>query len=121
MERRLIRKKWQVTIPRGVRARLNLFQGQLLNWEVVDEEGFFHIKIWSGLCPTAEDKTAYDEFLYKKERQLRRSKCAKKIGKLEEKRSLKLREEREGTGSRSELKSLVSEFSQYLLSLQEKL
>jgi hypothetical protein len=39
MERRLIRKKWQLTIPRGIRRKLGLYEGQTLNWQLVEGEG----------------------------------------------------------------------------------
>ena len=39
MERRLIRKKWQLTIPKGIRRKLGLYEGQTLNWQIVEGVG----------------------------------------------------------------------------------
>ena len=35
MDRSMIRKRWQITIPRNVRRLMGLFIGQVLNWKVM--------------------------------------------------------------------------------------
>jgi bifunctional DNA-binding transcriptional regulator/antitoxin component of YhaV-PrlF toxin-antitoxin module len=61
MERSLIRSKWRVTIPKGVRRSLNLFEGQVLNWEVIEEEGTTEIRLVHGSLPRVEDMAAFKE------------------------------------------------------------
>lgn len=69
MERGLIRAKWQVTIPRGIRRRLNLFLGQTLNWELTEEESGVEIRIITGYaCHRLEDMAAFQEIGAKKAR-----------------------------------------------------
>jgi hypothetical protein len=105
-----------------VRRRLNLFQGQLLNWEVVADEGQVFVMVFSGICPNKEEQAAFQELLSRGKAQKRRRKCGGKIRKLDEER--KRREELArvpGNSEVSELKSLVSDLSQYLLGLQRRL
>ena len=119
MERRLIRKRWQVTIPREVRRRLNLFQGQLLNWDIYDEDGQTFIRLFTGGGALPVEHAAFQDLMAKKKAKERGSKCGRKIRKLEEKRSHRVGVGRPVEGSElTTLREIVSDLSQYLLNLQ---
>ena len=121
MDRRLIRKRWQVTIPPGVRRLLNLYVGQLLNWDIVSTpEGETFIRVYTGSCATPEDFAAFQELFGKKKGQRGKRKCRGKIRKLEEKRASKIAEGRPVTGIELiELREEISGLSQFLLNLQD--
>ena len=125
MERGLIRRRWQVTIPRHVRRELNLFIGQAVNWEVDHERGVITVFTGSGVFPGVE-LAAFQDVMARKLRHERGQKCGRKIRKSA-KRSKVLRElqeksriRRESSGA-TELREMVSQISQYLLTLQERL
>ena len=50
MERRLIRKKWQLTIPKGIRRKLGLFLGQTLCWQIIEglDGGPIEVRLFPG-------------------------------------------------------------------------
>lgn len=121
MERRLIRKRWQVTIPREVRRRLNLFQGQLLNWDIHDYEGQTFIRVYTGGGSVPDDEVAFHDILAKKKGRKGRAKCRTKIQKLDEKRAKRIEGSRNQATENTELRNLVSNLSQYLLILQARL
>lgn len=126
MERRLIRKRWQVTIPPGIRRELNLYQGQLLNFDLVEQEGQVFIRIFTGLAADPEERAAFQEVFARKKGKGKRVKCAGKIRKSEaqrESRALRLEELRKGLAPSTvtELKELISNLSAYLLGLQARL
>jgi bifunctional DNA-binding transcriptional regulator/antitoxin component of YhaV-PrlF toxin-antitoxin module len=122
MERRLIRKRWQVTIPREVRRRLNLFQGQLLNWDIHDYDGQTFIRVYTGGGAVPDDQAAFQDLLVKKKGRKGRVKCRTKIRKLDTERESKIEAGRNPQRfESSELRSLVSNLSQYLHGLQQRL
>ena len=127
MERRQIRKRWQITIPRDIRQRLNFFQGQVLNWDLVEDsaEGFTYIRIYSGAYATRLDQLAAHEISARKDRKRRQQRCGRKIRKSD---TRLLTRERRVEAIKSpkvmdvtELQELVSMMSSYLQSLQERL
>jgi bifunctional DNA-binding transcriptional regulator/antitoxin component of YhaV-PrlF toxin-antitoxin module len=122
MERRIIRKRWQVTIPREVRRRLNLFQGQLLNWDIHDFEGQTFIRVYTGGGSLPEDEVAFHDILARKKGKKGRIRCRTKIRKLDMARDARMEAARNPQRfESSELSNLVSNLSQYLLGLQERL
>jgi bifunctional DNA-binding transcriptional regulator/antitoxin component of YhaV-PrlF toxin-antitoxin module len=142
MERGLIRKRWQVTLPREIRRRLNLFIGQTLNF-TLDED--YCIRISTGIVPSAEEAEFYEQVKGKKaafgkRRKFRISegkRTAKRerpkearFEKLEEMASFFPRDpeihqaiERAEAAedAREGLKQLVANLSRFLLSMQERL
>ena len=78
MERRIIRKKWQLTIPKGVRRKMGLHEGQTLNWQVVEglAGGPPEIRLFPGSFTVKKDATEFrkelDELTPKKRRELRK-------------------------------------------------
>ena len=122
MERRIIRKRWQVTIPPGVRRKLNLFQGQLLNWDITTLEGETFIRLYTGSGSIPEDHAAFQDLLAVKKRRERSSKCGTKIGKLEAKRKSRVEEAEPLRNTElTTFKEIVSDLSQFLLNLQVRL
>lgn len=123
MDRRLIRKRWQVTIPPGVRRLLNLYVGQLLNWDIVSTpEGETFIRVYTGSCANPEDFAAFQEAFAKKKGRKGERKCRGKIRKLEDKRRSRVEIANPvKTTELIEFKEIVSGLSQFLLSLQGRL
>jgi bifunctional DNA-binding transcriptional regulator/antitoxin component of YhaV-PrlF toxin-antitoxin module len=126
MERGLIRRRWQVTIPAEVRRELNLFMGQAVNWEVDHERGVITIFTGSGVFPGVE-MAAFQDAMTRKLRHERGQKCGRKIRKSAKKEK-KLRELvdrsrawRERSSGATELQEVLSQVSQYLLGVQERL
>ena len=123
MERRLIRERWQITIPAKVRRRLNLFVGQTLNFEVDDVTGNIHVFTGSYLVPA--DEAAFREVLAEKARQKRKPKWAKKSRKSDIQGTLRrLQEAAKRAREHSEnfeLQQVLSDLSGYLLNLQTRL
>ena len=76
MNRGLIRKRWQVTIPKEVRLYLDLYIGQTLNWDVVHEEGRTEIRIFFGTYPMRGEGAAHEAVAARKARAERRQKRA---------------------------------------------
>lgn len=77
MQRGLIRKRFQVTIPRWVRRTLNLFEGQTLNWDVLEEGGAWFIKIYSGSFSLSHEEAAFKEYLRVSPKKERKSRALK--------------------------------------------
>lgn len=122
MERRLIRKRWQITIPREVRRRLNLFQGQLLNWDIQEYDGQTFMRVYTGGGLLPDDQAAFQDILARKKGRKGRTKCRTKIRKLDEAREARLEGARNPQRlENTELRELVSGLSQYLLGLQQRL
>lgn len=126
MERRLIRKRWQVTIPREIRHRLNLYEGQLLNFDLVDHEEQVFIRIYTGAAADPEEMAAFKELFGKKKRKEKQAKCGSKIRKSDDKRELRakrIEDIRKGLvpSTSTELQEILSNLSGYLLSLQKRL
>lgn len=48
MERNRIRGRWQITIPPGIRQGLKMFEGQTLNWQIIDWEGQTVLMVFCG-------------------------------------------------------------------------
>lgn len=125
MERRLIRKRWQITIPREIRRRLNLFEGQLLNFDLVDCEEQVFIRVYTGAAVDPGEMAAFKELFSRKRRKEKGAKCGAKIRKLDA--AKKARERRieaqagEAPSTSTELQELISNLSGYLLSLQNRL
>ena len=74
MERALIRKRWQVTIPRYIRRFLNLFEGQTLNWDLSEIEGTWYIRIYGGSCALSTEEAAFRKELLEHPKKRRRVK-----------------------------------------------
>jgi AbrB family looped-hinge helix DNA binding protein len=126
MERRLIRKRWQVTIPREIRHRLNLYEGQLLNFDVVDHEEQLFIRVYTGAAADPEEMAAFKELFGKKKRKEKQAKCGAKIRKSDaqrESREIRIEDVRLGLvpSTSTELQEILSNLSGYLLSLQNRL
>jgi len=122
MERRLIRKRWQITIPREVRRRLNLFEGQLLNWDIHDYDGQTFIRVYTGGGSLPDDQAAFQDLLVKKKGRKGRTRCRTKIRKLDTARDSRIEAGQNPQRFESyELRNLVSNLSQYLLGLQQRL
>ena len=126
MERRLIRRRWQITIPKEIRQRLNLFEGQLLNFDVVELEGQVFMRIFTGASPDPAEMAAFKDLMARKNREVRKQRCGSKIRKsddLKEKRAARLADQASGgvASIAGELKAMVSDLSQYLLTLQARL
>jgi bifunctional DNA-binding transcriptional regulator/antitoxin component of YhaV-PrlF toxin-antitoxin module len=84
--RTLIRKRWQVTVPREFRQWLNLFQGQTLNWTLDPESG--SMLIFTGTGPTKFDRAAFEEWTAKNTRKKKAQhgrRCGRKIRKSDKK------------------------------------
>lgn len=110
-----------------MRQRLNFFEGQVLNWDLVEDsaEGFTYIRIYTGAYATRLDQLAAHEVSARKERKRRQQRCGRKIrksdvrvksreGRIEAIRSPRVMEV-------TELQEMVSTMSSYLLTLQERL
>lgn len=126
MERRIIRQRWQITIPPGIRRKLNLFQGQLLNFDLVEIEGEVFIRVFTGQAMDPTERAAFQEIYGRKKGQPRGKICRRKIGKSAGKRELRLsriEDIRQGLvpSTASELQEIISNLSGYLLSLQSRL
>lgn len=142
MERRFIRPRWQVTIPREIRRRLNLFVGQALSF-TLDEH--YNIIMTTGSLPDAEQAEFYKLFKGEKKpfgplkkfgiskgrrtSKIERLKSAR-FGKLEKMMKhfpadpdlvVALDEAREAEDARQDLKGLVSNMSRFLMKVQERL
>jgi len=65
MERRLIRKKWQLTLPKGIRRKLGLYEGQTLNWQVVEGVGGGppEIRLFPGSYAVKQEASGFHEEL----------------------------------------------------------
>lgn len=125
MERRQIRRRWQVTIPRELRQRLNLFIGQLLNFDLVREESGYVVRVLFGTMATEEDMGAWKETGARRERKRLQHRSGSKIRKSDTQKMLRGRRI-EGIRQPSfleatELKGIISNLSQYLLALQARL
>jgi bifunctional DNA-binding transcriptional regulator/antitoxin component of YhaV-PrlF toxin-antitoxin module len=123
----MIRSRWQITIPRRIRRALNLFEGQLLNFDLVEdlEAGQSFIRVYTGAAPVA-DLVAFREAMATRERKGKRGhKCARKSGKSDvqktlrdlEKKSKRAREHSENT----ELEQVLSDLCDYSRLLQARL
>lgn len=126
MERRLIRKRWQVTIPPGIRRQLNLYEGQLLNFDLVESEEQVFIRIYTGAAADPEEMAAFKELFGKKKRKEKQAKCGAKIRKSEARidlRAKRVEDIRKGLvpSTATELQDLLSNLSQYVLALQSRL
>jgi bifunctional DNA-binding transcriptional regulator/antitoxin component of YhaV-PrlF toxin-antitoxin module len=126
MERRLIRQRWQITIPGRIRRELNLYLGQLLNFDLVEQDGEVFIRMFTGSVVDPEERAAFQEVFARKKGKGKRVKCAGKIRKSEaqrESRALRLVDLRKGLepSTATELKEIISNLSAYLLSLQARL
>jgi len=150
MERRLIRERWQVTIPRGIRRKLNLFVGQTVNFHVDLETGT--VLMFTGSVALPADDAAFQEIFTGSPRRLgQRKEERRKRGKIRNsdggRRSGKrlinarfdkldhmagffptdpevlaaLAEARAAGEGRQELKGILSSLSQFLLGLQERI
>lgn len=127
MERRQIRKRWQVTIPRDIRQRLNFYVGQLLCFDLVEDskEGFPYVRIYLNVGVARLDEIAAQEASAKKWRKERQQRCGRKLRFSDEKvqsrnrrvAAIKAPHFMEST----ELREIFSGLSAYLLSLQKRL
>lgn len=126
MERRLIRKRWQVTIPPGIRRQLNLYEGQLLNFDLVESEEQVFIRIYTGAAADPEEMAAFKELFGKKKRKEKQAKCGTKIRKSDARRESRVRrieDIRKGLvpSTSTELQEILSNLSEYLLGMQNRL
>jgi bifunctional DNA-binding transcriptional regulator/antitoxin component of YhaV-PrlF toxin-antitoxin module len=126
MERRLIRKRWQVTIPPGIRRQLNLYEGQLLNFDLVESEEQVFIRIYTGAAADPEEMAAFKELFGKKKSKERQAKCGRKFRKSDarrESRARRIEDMRKGLvpSTSIELQQILSSTSEYLLALQMRL
>jgi len=126
MERRLIRQRWQITIPPGIRRRLNLYQGQLLNFDLVEVEDQVFIRVFTGLAVDSGEQAAFQEVFARRKRKEKGQKCGTKIRKsvgLKESRAKRVEGVRLGLvpSTATELREIISNLSGYLLSLQNRL
>jgi bifunctional DNA-binding transcriptional regulator/antitoxin component of YhaV-PrlF toxin-antitoxin module len=127
MERRQIRKRWQVTIPRDIRQRLNFYVGQLLCFDLVEDsaEGFPYVRLYLNVGAARHDEMAMQEVSARKERKRRQQRCGRKLRFSDEK--VQSRNRRMAAikapyfMESTELQEIVSGLSVYLLSLQERL
>ena len=120
MERRLIRKRFQITIPRELRRFLNLYVGQALSFRL-GESG--EIIIITGTPPHMEDLAAFKEAGARKKKKRGRYPCGKKIRKSD--RLVDARLEKMLADpvklAATELQELVHLVSESLRDLQERL
>jgi bifunctional DNA-binding transcriptional regulator/antitoxin component of YhaV-PrlF toxin-antitoxin module len=126
MERRLIRKRWQVTIPPGIRRQLNLYEGQLLNFDLVESEEQVFIRIYTGAAADPEEMAAFKELFGKKKRKERQAKCGTKFRKSDarrESRARRIKDIHKGLvpSTSTELQQILASTSEYLLALQMRL
>jgi hypothetical protein len=101
--------------------------GQAVNWEIDYERGVITIFTGSGVFPGVE-LAAFQEAIARKLRNERGQKCGKKIRKSAKKAKVlrelqeKSRRWRDKTSSgATELQEVLSQLSQYLLGIQERL
>lgn len=93
--RQLIRKRWQITVPRAIREHLNLYIGQLLSWDLAEDEmGNPEIRIYAGNFRTPNDLAAYQTASAKRKKEER--KWRKKIRKSDIKKARKIIQEHGG-------------------------
>ncbi len=120
MESRQIRKRWQITIPRQLRRKLNLYIGQVLTWGLEHDERGSHLVLYTGTFATMG--AAHMDEEARKWRGQKRSRFRKsdKIKRLQEERKSKIEAELTGYVG-TDLRQLITEFSGYLLNLQAKL
>ena len=126
MERRLIRQRWQITIPPGIRRKLNLYQGQLLNFDLVELEDQVFIRVFTGLAVDPGEQAAFQEIFARRKRKEKGLKCGKRIRKsdsLRESREKRVEDVRRGLvpSTSTELQEIISNLSGYLLSLGNRL
>jgi hypothetical protein len=98
---------------------LNLFQGQIINWDIQEgDEGMF-IRLFTGNLRVLGEDAAYQELFGKKGKGAK--KC-RKFGKSAEKRVKRIEDARNPQrGEAIELRNLLSGLSEYLLGLQGRL
>jgi bifunctional DNA-binding transcriptional regulator/antitoxin component of YhaV-PrlF toxin-antitoxin module len=121
MSRCLIRKRWQITIPRDVRQHLNLFVGQTLNF-YLDEEYCLKV-VPSGFPKRDEDAAAFRDLLRRKPSGVEPRKKRRKFRISDKDRvsQLELQEIAPVVFARNQLRGLLSEISTYLLKVQDQL
>lgn len=120
MERRLIRKRWQITIPREIRRYLSLYVGQGLSFRL-GEAG--EIIIITGTPPHREDLAALQEVGARKKKKRGRYPCGKKIRKSDKIRDARMEKLMESPvrSAALELKEMVHHVSGYLQEVQKRL
>ena len=64
-----------------MRRALNLFEGQLLNFDIIEEHGAWEIRVFAGSFPRVEEMAAFKEAGARKKRRERAQKCGTKFGK----------------------------------------
>lgn len=76
MERRFIRSRWQVTIPRSIRQELNLHLGQVLNFNLTEGPGGdWEIRVFPGNYPAKiGEQAAFQDYSARAKRKLARQK-----------------------------------------------
>jgi hypothetical protein len=105
-----------------VRRKLNLFQGQLLNWDIYEDEGQTFIRLFTGGGALPAEHAAFQDLLARKRAKEKGAKCGTKIGKSAKERARRLEAWKNPARFEStELRNLVSNLSQYLLALQARL
>jgi bifunctional DNA-binding transcriptional regulator/antitoxin component of YhaV-PrlF toxin-antitoxin module len=127
MERRQIRKRWQITIPREIRQRLNFYVGQLLCFDVVEDsaESLPYVRIYMNIGAAREDELACKEATAKIRRLRRRQRCGRKIRNSDTRvKSLGKRIEMIRSPDvidATEFREMITDMSGYLLTLQRRL
>ena len=89
--RQQIRKRWQITVPRAIREHLHMFIGQVLNFDLAENEtGQTEIRIYTGEFRRARDLAAYQTPSGIKRRRKRGQSWRKKIRKSDIKRAIEI-------------------------------
>jgi bifunctional DNA-binding transcriptional regulator/antitoxin component of YhaV-PrlF toxin-antitoxin module len=89
--RQQIRKRWQITVPRAIREHLHLFIGQVLNFDLAENEtGQTEIRVYTGELRRAGDLAAYQTPSGRKRLKKRGQSCGKKIRKSDVKEAIRI-------------------------------
>jgi hypothetical protein len=105
---------------------LNLYEGQLLNFDLVEIEGQLFIRVFTGLAVDPGERAAFQEVFASRKRKEKGQKCGAKIRKSEPKRAQRekrIEDIKRGLvpSTATELREILSNLSGYLLSLQSRL
>ena len=103
---------------------MNLYEGQLLNFDLVEIEGQLFIRVYTGAAVHPQEMAAFKEILARRKGKARGAKCARKFRKSERIRELQERGKKARADLRSgviELQEILSSLCQYSLGLQERL
>ena len=103
---------------------MNLYEGQLLNFDLVEIEGQLFIRVYTGSAAHPDEMAAFKELLARKRGKGRGAKCARKFRKSDQIKELRERSKSWRSPTRSaasELQEILSSLCQFSLGLQERL